>query len=116
MRHRFHFDSLAHDSSAISPSLTEVWNIPNDRGDKTPSAIALRGVQHVSKFNRTTPDEVHILMAIFRVDHKNVDLVVTFNVPVPNDDNLVREGLAAVRTEFEAFVGSLRIIDFDLFV
>ena len=116
MRHRFHFDSLAHDNSAISPSLTEVWNIPNGRGDETPSAIALRGVQHVQKFNRTTLDEVHILMAIFRVDDKNVDLVVTFNVPVPSDDNSAHEGLASARTEFETFVRSLRIIDFDLFV
>jgi len=116
MPHRFHFDSLAHDNSAISSSLTEVWSIPNHRGDKTPSAIALRGVQHVSKFNRTTPDEVHILMAIFRVDGKDVDLVVTFNVPVPSHGNSAREGLAAARTHFETFVKSLRIIDFDLFV
>lgn len=91
--------------------------IPNDRGDNTPSAIVLAGVQHVPKFNLTTPDEVRILMALYRVEDKQIDLVVTFNVPVLSQDDgeVGQEGWEAAKSHFDAFIQSLRIIDFDLF-
>ncbi|RDB24298.1 Ran guanine nucleotide release factor [Hypsizygus marmoreus] len=114
---RFHFNSIAHDNSAVSATVDAVTVIPNDRGDDTPSAIVLFGVQGVPKFNRTTPDEVHIFMALFRVEHKRADLVVTFNVPtVSQDGGMVgKEGLDAAQANFESLVRSLRIVDHRLF-
>ncbi|KAG5639609.1 hypothetical protein H0H81_010811 [Sphagnurus paluster] len=113
----FHFESLAHDNSAVSSEVYNVAVIPNDRGDDTPSAIILSGVQGVPKFNRTAPDEVQILMALYRVEHKNADLVVTFNIPTRTDDGGVvsEEGLAIARPQFDVLVKSLHITDFGLF-
>ncbi|KAF8061511.1 hypothetical protein FPV67DRAFT_1509236 [Lyophyllum atratum] len=114
---RFHFDSLAHDNSAVSAKVEAVDVIPNDRGDATPSAIVLYGVQEVPKFNRPAADEVHIFMALYRVQEKSIDLVVTFNVPTRSEDGgaVSQEGLAAARRDFDTFVGSLQIVNFSLF-
>lgn len=114
---RFHFDSLAHDNSAVSVNVESVTVIPNDRGDNTPSAIVLTGVQFVPKFNRTTPDKVQILMALFRVEQKHIDLVVTFNVPTISQDGgeVGLDGLNTAQAHFEAFVNSLQIVDSGLF-
>jgi hypothetical protein len=91
--------------------------VPNDRGDDTPSAIVLRGSQRVPKFNRTTPDDVRIFMALFRVEHKEIDLVVTFNVPVMTLDRgaVGSEGLEQAESDFNKFVTSFRICDYGLF-
>ncbi|KAJ2930054.1 hypothetical protein H1R20_g7020, partial [Candolleomyces eurysporus] len=116
---RFHFDSLAHDNDARSSTVTEVTVVPNDRGgnDKTPSAIVLKGEQLVPKFNKRTPDRVKILMAVFRVQDKNIDVVVTFNIPVEAVDGgaLAAEDAAKVESDFGALVKSFRIVDFSLF-
>jgi hypothetical protein len=114
---RFHFDSLAHDNNAVFGQIESVSVIANDRGDKTPSAITLSGVQRVQKFNRTQPDEVKILMALYRVEEKAIDLVVTFNVPVIAEDGgaVGPDGLKASKEQFDTFVRSLRIVDFGLF-
>jgi hypothetical protein len=92
--------------------------ISNTRGDNTPSAVTLAGVQYVPKFNLTTPDQVRVLMALFRVVHKDVDLVVTFNVPMKSqDDGAIDEnGWIIAQAHFDAFIKSLRIVDFGLFV
>ncbi|KAL0947141.1 hypothetical protein HGRIS_013269 [Hohenbuehelia grisea] len=115
---KFHFDSLAHDNSATGTQVHDVTVIPNDRGDETPSVIVLKGRQQVPKFNRTVPDDVQILMGLFRVEQKNVDLVVTFNVPVTSEDGgaVGDEGLRAAQADFENMVRSLQIIDYGLFV
>ncbi|KAJ7489922.1 hypothetical protein B0H11DRAFT_2010977 [Mycena galericulata] len=115
---KYHFDSLAHDNSAQSTAVEAVAMIPNTRNDNTPSAITLSGIQFVPKFNLTTPDQVRILMALFRVAEKPVDLVVTFNVPIKSQDDgaVGEEGQNDVQIHFEAFVRSLRIVDFGLFV
>jgi hypothetical protein len=91
--------------------------IPNDRGDDTPSAIVLSGLQNVPKFNRTNPDEVQILMALYRVEQKHIDLVITFNIPTRSEDSgaVSPEGLATATSHFESFVQSLRIVDYGLF-
>ncbi|ESK93002.1 ran guanine nucleotide release factor [Moniliophthora roreri MCA 2997] len=114
---KFHFDSLAHDNNAVFEQIDSVNIIANDRSDKTPSAITLSGVQRVSKFNRTQPDEVKILMALYRVEEKAIDLVVTFNVPVIAEDGgaVGQDGLRVVEEQFDTFVRSLRIVDFGLF-
>jgi len=114
---RFHFESLAHDNSAVSARVDAVDVIPNGRGDATPLAIVLYGVQEVPKFNRRVPDEVHIFMALYRVEQKNIDLVVTSNVPTCSEDGgaVSEEGLAVARGHFDTFVRSLQIVDFGLF-
>ncbi|KAF7338477.1 hypothetical protein MVEN_02073700 [Mycena venus] len=115
---RFHFDSLAHDNSATDSTVDAVAVIPNTRGDKTPPAITLSGRQTVAKFNKVEQDQVRVLMGLFRVDDKRVDLVVTFNVPRVSQDNgaVGDEEWNTVQNHFDTFVRSLCIVDFGLFV
>jgi len=56
-------------------------------------------------------------MAVFRVESKAVDVVVTFNIPIVSVDGgaVGNEGVAKSQTDFNTFVRSFRIIDFDLF-
>ena len=114
---RFHFDSLAHDNSATSAKVESVSVIPNDRGDDTPSVIVLKGEQSVQKFNHSTPDRVQILMALFRIESKAVDLVATCNIPLEAVDGgaVNNEELVKVQNDFDTMVRSLRIVDFGLF-
>lgn len=116
--HRFHFDSLAYDNSAQSAEVEEIFEIPNVRGDRTPSATVLKGLQLVPKFNSTVADKVRIMMAVFRVESKGVDVVVTFNIPIFSVDGgaVGNAGIANSATDFDTFVRSFRIIDFGLFV
>ena len=114
---RFHFDSLAHDNSATSSSIKSVTEIANDRGDETPSPIVLKGIQLVRKFNSTVLDTIYILLAVFRVKSKNVDLVLSMNIPLETpDDDIDDVKYEQAQRNFETAVESLRIIDFDLFV
>jgi hypothetical protein len=101
----------------VSSQVYNITVVPNDRGDTTPSAVVLTGVQHIPKFNRLTPDEVRIILALYRVENKNVDLVATINVPMISGDNgSVGEGeWESAKTDFEKFVTSLRIVDYGLF-
>ncbi|EEB96151.1 hypothetical protein MPER_04763, partial [Moniliophthora perniciosa FA553] len=89
-----------------------------ERVEPTQYSDAIKfSVQRVSKFNRTKPDEVKILMALYRVEEKPIDLVVTFNVPVIAEDGgaVGPDGLKAAEQQFDIFVRSLRIVDFALF-
>ena len=114
---RFHFQSLAHDNSARSATVQSVNVVPNDRGDDTPSAIVLKGVQLVDKFNHTTPDRVQIFMALYRIESKAIDLVLTFNVPLDSVDEGKADDTTVEKAEvdFDAFVRSLHIVDCGLF-
>lgn len=114
---RFHFDSLAHDNSATDTRVENIELIPNDRGDRTPAVIVLSGAQLIQKFNRTSVDEVYILMAIYRVEEKNTDVVVTFNIPVVAEDGggVGAQGVNHARQQFEQFSRSLKIVNFELF-
>ncbi|KAF8874630.1 hypothetical protein CPB84DRAFT_1797299 [Gymnopilus junonius] len=114
---RFHFNSLAHDNSASSAKVESVSVIPNDRGDDTPLAIVLRGEQSVQKFNYSTPDTVMILMALFRIESKSVDLVATCNVPLQAVDGgaVSNRELENVQRDFDTVVRTLRVVDFGLF-
>ena len=115
---RFHFDSVAHDNSALSAEIEEVFEIPNDRvGDNTPPAVVLKGYQVVRKFNSTVPDKVRIMMAVFRVESKAIDVVVTFNIPIVSADGgaVGIEGVERSETDFDIFVRSFCISDFGLF-
>lgn len=70
------------------------------------------GIQIVSKFNREQQDKVHILMAIYRIESKGVELVLTANIPA---DSLDVAAEAPLITQFEACAKSLRILDYNLF-
>ncbi|KAK7693242.1 hypothetical protein QCA50_002808 [Cerrena zonata] len=113
----FHFDSLAHDNSAISHSVQETQLIPNDRGDDTPSHTLLSGRQQVAKYNRTTADDIQVFMALYRVEGKNVDLVLTMNVPIASADGgaVSEAGISPAKHDFEVAASSLCIKDFGLF-
>jgi len=115
---RFHFDSIAHDNEAISRTVGEIRTVSNDRGDNMPSPILLDGTQTVNKFNATVPDQIRIFMALYRIEDKNIDLVLVMNVPVSSLDGgaVNEEGVPASRKEFETAALSLRIVDYGLFV
>ena len=114
---RFHFESLAQDNETDSYSVTEVHTIPNDRGDETPSVIILTGQQNVKKFNRALVDDVRIFLAIYRVEEKGVDVVLTLNFPMNVGEAVVRteEQYITAKQTFYAIATSLRIVNFDLF-
>lgn len=79
----------------------------------------LQGTQFVPKFNRPTPDQVEILMALFRVQDKNSDVVLTVNVPTktsnPETTAISQEEWEPVTHAFYKAVETFKIVDFDLF-
>lgn len=116
--HRFHFDSVAHDNDAVTSQVEEVYVMPGKGASAaTPSPIVLRGTQTARKFNRKAPDTVHILMALYRVEQKKADLVVTFNIPIKSEDpGVVTESeMPTVKQHFDEIVKSLVIQDLNLF-
>ena len=120
---RFHFESIAHDNDARA---AEVFNIRelDSQGDgssvsQTPSPILLDGSQKVAKFNRTVPDDVRVFVALFRVESKKIDIVLTVNVPIPTESGgKAIDGSNTVDQYAEAFLSaasSLKIVDYGLF-
>jgi len=89
--------------------------MPN--ASETPVPTLLVGEQQVPKFNHVHADDVKIFLALYRIEGKNIDLVVTFNVPVSSQDNdgVGQEGLAEAEKDFEELARSLHIVDYDLF-
>lgn len=118
---RFHFDSLAHDNSASSQKIHDIV-LPAEpqttSPSGTPSPIILHGEQTVRKFNRTIPDRVHILVALYRIKAKGVDLVLTANIPTSmtkGDSWSDRGVLQQSQPKFGLAAESLKILDFGLF-
>lgn len=114
---RFHFSSIAHDNDATSSTVHAVEILPSPESSG-PSPTILTGRQTVAKYNCTTPDEVEILLALFRIAEKNVDLVLSFNVPtaIANGEGAIGEaGQERVRVVFDEAVRSLKIVDLGLF-
>ena len=108
---------MADDNSAASSSIERVTGIPKDKGDDTPSPIVLQGTQLVRKFNSVVLDTIHILLAVFRIESKNVDLVLSMNVPLETVEGKVDDArYQQARLDFDTAVKSLRILDFGLFV
>ncbi|EIN03631.1 Mog1p/PsbP-like protein [Punctularia strigosozonata HHB-11173 SS5] len=119
---KFHFDSVAHDNSALSSSVDSVFvSSSPSAGNDTPSPVTLIGNQLVAKFNRTTPDRVRILLALYRVQRPNVniDFVVTCNVPInpalPDEQIAGDQAYQSAKKDFEQVVQSLLIVDYGLF-
>jgi len=107
---------LAHDNDAEKAEIEQISGIPNARGDATPHAVVLQGTQLIKKSNPATPDTVKILMALYRVPTKNVDLVATFNIPLISANEVMSEADSLQATQyFDEFARSLSIVDFDLF-
>lgn len=113
---RFHFDSIAHDNSATSQTVSEVVQTTQSQG-QTPAPVLLAGTQTVPKFNQTQPDEVQIRLALYRVESKNVDFVMSMNIPTKSADGgaVSPAGLAQAQKVFEIAAPSLNIVDFGLF-
>lgn len=84
-----------------------------DQSDQ-PSPIILQGSQRVRKFNASVPDDVGILIALFRVQSggKGADLVVSESIPRGANGGLEDKPAAL---EFVTMVASLRIVDYGLF-
>ncbi|KAF8487647.1 hypothetical protein JB92DRAFT_3021632 [Gautieria morchelliformis] len=117
----FHFDSLAHDNSAISQQILDIV-LPAEREmaspSDTPLPIILHGEQLALKFNSTTPDPVRLFVALYRIEAKRVDLVLTANIPIPMTENSPPDDEALVemsKQKFDMARESLKIHDFDLF-
>lgn len=108
---------MADDNSAVSSSIERVTKIPKDEGDDTPSPIVLQGTQLVRKFNSAVPDTIHILLAVFRIGSKNIDLVLSMNIPFETVEGKVDNArYQQAQQDFDTAVKSLRILDFGLFV
>lgn len=104
---RYHFDSLAHDNSAVSSELNAVEAADGAAPPgQTPTPSTAHGRQTVPKFGKhADEEEVTIYVALWRLPSKNVDLVLSLNDPTGQ--------LSAV--QFSAMAASLRIQDWGLF-
>ncbi|KAI0957111.1 hypothetical protein AcW1_005607 [Taiwanofungus camphoratus] len=114
---RFHFDSLAHDNDAEAKEILEISQASNGTGHSTPAPIVLHGTQSIRKFNSALPDEIRVLLAVYRIQGHDTDLVMTMNVPMKTSDSAAvsEAGWKAARDTFAAATQSLRIVDFGLF-
>ena len=56
------------------------------------------------------PDDIRIYLAVYRVETKNVDIVLSMNVPVS-----AQAEEEAYKAIFETAVRTLHIVDFGLF-
>ncbi|PCH38331.1 Mog1p/PsbP-like protein [Wolfiporia cocos MD-104 SS10] len=116
---RFHFDALAHDNDAEGQSVLDITclsDIPGDAG-QTPAPIVLTGTQLVRKYNRIETDEIRILLAVYRVQDRNVDLVMSMNVPIKTSDGgaVSEDDWSSAKHTFDTAARSLRIVDYGLF-
>jgi hypothetical protein len=129
---RFHFDSLAHDNTALSstiltsPPTSTIRSFPLEASQQ-PKPVTLIGTQKIHKFTHNptgaprpghedeAPDQVWIGMALWRcwMGRKKADVVLSVNV------NLSAEGGEAEKDKVAAWleqaVGSFRIEDWGLF-
>ncbi|KAH9967891.1 Mog1p/PsbP-like protein [Russula dissimulans] len=120
---RFHFEAIAHDNDAFSSSVDDVNEIPNDHVDQIneiPSIAVLSGRQDVTKFNKTSVDDVRIFLALYRLKERGVrgvDLVLSLNFPMKASDDIIRteEQYHAAKDTFLSIARTLHIIDFGLF-
>ncbi|SCV66964.1 BQ2448_5610 [Microbotryum intermedium] len=120
---RYHFASLAYDNDAQSDSI-ESTSLPS-RTTSDPllqGPITLKGTQTISKFNKPTSqaDEVVIFLALWRIEDKRSDLVLTVNWPkvVYDDEGKAKDqkdGVGKAQKVFEDAVRDLKVVDWGLF-
>ncbi|KAI5123277.1 hypothetical protein M0805_009299 [Coniferiporia weirii] len=120
---KFHFDSLAHDNDAINSHVLDI-RLPEDNTaasssspETTPSPVLLEGSQQIAKFNSRHKDDVRVLLAVYRIARKRVDLVFSANVPLTTEtgEGNNQEDVDNAKELFIAAARSLTIVDFDLF-
>ncbi|KAL8293033.1 hypothetical protein RQP46_000727 [Phenoliferia psychrophenolica] len=118
---RFHFDSLAHDNTALSSTVSSL-SLPSSAAPTTPpnppllGPAVLSGLQTVAKFNLPPEraDTVLVLMALWRIPDKRADLVLCVNFPVREEGGPELDSQLA-RSVFEKAVQGLKIKDYGLF-
>jgi len=111
---------LAHDNSATSQTVSNVI-LPSasqpDSPPATPIPTVLIGDQEIRKFNHAKADLVRIFLAVYRVKSKNIDVVLSMNVPyaVEGIAKLDESDLNAAKDLFAKAAESLKIVNFGLF-
>ena len=91
--------------------------IPYNRCNEIPSIIVLRGRQGVKKFNKTSVDDLRIFVALYRLEERGVDIVLSLNFPMNISDGVFRteEQYNTAKEMFLFIVTSFHIDDFSLF-
>ncbi|EPQ26965.1 uncharacterized protein PFL1_05600 [Pseudozyma flocculosa PF-1] len=121
---RFHFGSLAHDNSASSSNIESVRHlepapstVQHEEPAPTPRPSLLVGTQVIKKFGKATePDDlVRIRLALWRLEGKSVDLVMSLNEPLPRGTAAEAAPSADLDAAFEQAAASLKIRDWSLF-
>ena len=71
----------------------------------------------VTKFNRTVPDNVIVMLALYRVASKNIDVVFSINIPhkMAQTDSNQEASIAVWKDTFTSAVESLQIVDYGVF-
>lgn len=110
---QFLFDSLSYDNEASFSELKEIHLSTEDNS----GPIIANGLQRVRKFNCSEEDEVYILLAIHRLESRDVDLVLTQNIPFPKDPSkaLDPNEVKKIKQEFDEMAKSLVVVDHNLF-
>jgi len=108
---QFLFDSLAHDNEASSSSTLSYIKLPPDAD---PCLIMAVGTQRIRKFNQLEEDEVLILMAVYRLQSRGVDLVLTNNLPMPKETGSSLD-VNMLKETFIKIARSMVIVDHNLF-
>ncbi|PWN52061.1 Mog1p/PsbP-like protein [Violaceomyces palustris] len=125
---KFHFNSLAHDNSASSALVEQIYHLPQaPQADvtmgstsapaPTPAPILLEGIQTVRKFGKADlpEDSVRVWLALWRLPSKNVDLVLSLNEPIDKSGETSPQAPSPVKALFETSAQSLKIVDWSLF-
>lgn len=116
IKHRFHFNSIAHDNDALDATVEGITPLPASQSPSISTPHTLRGIQLVPKFNRTTPDRVRIFVALFRVHEKKTDVVFSINMPLKTEKGeFSPEQQQPVAEAFVKAANSFKIVDFSLF-
>ncbi|GBE82487.1 Mog1p/PsbP-like protein [Sparassis crispa] len=112
-----HFDALAYDNSSEKDEILQVEQLSQDTSHQMPAPVVLSGTQAVPKFNSTAPDRIRVLLAVYRVQSHNLDLVMTMNVPTETHDGgaVNSADWANAQDVFLVAARSLKIIDYGLF-
>ncbi|OAV99624.1 hypothetical protein PTTG_11730 [Puccinia triticina 1-1 BBBD Race 1] len=144
---KYHFDSLAHDNSSKLATIKSI-TMPKDRRQfteppatvaaqandppsddesgmktrRTPEPVKCYGLQSVAKFNEAESHDVHIWLALWRLNGignqgRGTDLVLTFNLPHLSSADPVHFQQSVEFTDqiFQQAARSLHIADWSLF-
>ncbi|KAF8520205.1 Mog1p/PsbP-like protein [Hysterangium stoloniferum] len=122
---KLHFDCLAEDNSAHSQQIIGI-TVPStpqpECPPESPFPIILQGEQTIQKFNQKfnhkDDDRICILLALYRIKAKKVDILLTANIPLSISPSSSQPDDLAVRLAkgiFKAASQSLKVVDFELF-